>query len=122
MSEEKLNNRRTGENYESIACEYLISKGLHVIERNFRCRIGEIDIILKDGDTYVFTEVKYRKTAKYGSPYEAVTKSKMKKISQVSLNYIKYKKLPINGSFRFDVISILDGDITWYKDAFPFIK
>lgn len=122
MIEEKLNNRGKGKAYEQIACQFLESNGLKVIEKNFSCRIGEIDIILKDGDTYVFTEVKYRKNVKYGNPYEAVTKYKMKKISRVSLYYINYKKLPMNGSFRFDVVSILDGEITWYKNAFPYTK
>lgn len=95
---------------------------MEIIARNFRCHQGEIDIIAKDTDgTTVFVEVKYRKNTKNGLPEEAVTYSKQKKISRVALFYLSYKKLPLTGSFRFDVISILGDEITWYKNAFNFI-
>lgn len=118
----KYNNRKTGEIYEKRAAEYLESMGLFVLEKNFRCRFGEIDIICKDGNTYVFVEVKYRKNSKYGLPEEAVTYSKQKTICKVAMFYSLIKKLPQNGSYRFDVVTILDDEIKWYKNAFMFIN
>lgn len=119
------NNRATGNENEVLACNYLINNGLKIIERNFRCHQGEIDIIAKECDgTIVFTEVKYRKNIKKGLPEEAVTYSKQRTISKVALFYLLNKKLPMDGSFRFDVISILGEEekkITWYKNAFLFI-
>lgn len=85
---------------------------------NFSRKGGEIDIIGKDQNTYIFVEVKYRKNTSFGYPNEAVTYKKQKTICRLATIYIKYKKLPADGSFRFDVISILDGEITWYKNAF----
>jgi len=72
--------------------------------------------------TIVFTEVKFRKRNTNGLPEEAVTYYKQKTISKVALFYCTYKKLPIDGSFRFDVISILSDKIVWYKNAFSLIK
>lgn len=113
-----VNNRKKGAEYEIRAAEYLKEQGLQIIEMNFSLRSGEIDIICLDDNTYVFVEVKYRKSNSYGFPYEAVTYKKQATICRVATLYMKIKKLPVNGSFRFDVISILDKEITWYKNAF----
>lgn len=115
------NKRKTGNYYETLACEYLHKQGVIIIERNFRVKSGEIDIVGKDKDTFIFVEVKYRKNSLMGNPYEAVTYNKKKTICRVAVMYKQIKKLPDNGSFRFDVISILDNEITWYKNAFPYI-
>lgn len=116
----KQNNRKIGTRYEEKAASYLMERGVKILERNFRIRSGEIDIIGLDGNTYIFVEVKYRKSTSYGSPVEAVNYKKQQVICRVATLYQKIKKLPINGSFRFDVISILDNQITWYKNAFPY--
>lgn len=118
--ENRINKRRTGKAYENRAAMYLEERGITVLDRNFAKKGGEIDLICKDKDTYVFVEVKYRKNTSFGFPNESVTISKQKTICRLATLYMKYKKLPMNGSFRFDVISILDGDITWYKNAFPY--
>lgn len=68
-----MNNRKIGNSYEKIAGEYLRLHGYEILEYNFRCKAGEIDIIAKDGDYLVFCEVKYRKSKRKGSPFEAVT-------------------------------------------------
>lgn len=117
-SKKIYNNRKTGSMYEDKAAEYLIKQDVRILDRNFRVRSGEIDIIGLDGDTYIFVEVKYRKNTNYGSPAEAVTYNKQRVICRVATLYLKIKKLPSNGSFRFDVISILDDEIMWYKNAF----
>mgnify|MGYP000131579510 CR=1 FL=1 len=75
----KQNNRSVGAVYEQAAGYYLEQNGYELIEYNYRCRDGEIDIIAKDGDCYVFCEVKYRSGRQAGNPLEAVDQRKQKK-------------------------------------------
>jgi putative endonuclease len=89
---------------ESLAVDYLKEHGYKIIERNYRTKIGEIDIIAKDRDTIVFIEVKARKSKAY-NPKEAITKSKKRKISMTALYYLKATR-QINVRARFDVVSI----------------
>lgn len=117
-SNDKINKRKTGNAYERRAAEYLETQGVKIIEMNYTLKSGEIDIIGIDDNTYIFVEVKYRKSASYGAPAEAVTYSKQRRICRVATLYKQIKKLPTNGSYRFDVISILNDKITWYKNAF----
>lgn len=91
---------------EIIASNYLINKGYAILERNYKNKIGEIDIIAKQGNTIVFVEVKTRMTRAFGDPLEAVNVRKQQKIRDVATAYLmKTKKL--NSPCRFDVISIL---------------
>lgn len=69
---------------EDLAAAYLERRGLSIVERNFRCARGELDIIARDGDTVVFVEVKTRRTAALGSPLEAVTRSKLARIRKLA--------------------------------------
>ena len=75
-----MNKRQIGSVYELKASDYLTKKGYQIIERNYRCRIGEIDIIAIERDCLCFIEVKYRKNEKTGDPLEAVDKRKQQKI------------------------------------------
>ena len=77
--EKKNHNIIVGKNGENIACKYLEQIGYKIITRNYRNKYGEIDIIAKENDNYVFVEVKSRNTNKYGNPAEAVNKSKIEK-------------------------------------------
>ena len=83
----KQNNRSVGAVYEQAAGYYLEQNGYELIEYNYRCRDGEIDIIAKDGDCYVFCEVKYRSGRQAGNPLEAVDQRKQKKIFRCALYY-----------------------------------
>lgn len=97
--------KRTGKKGEDIACAYLKSRGYRIVERNYRCPFGEIDIVARDGDAIVFVEVKSRKSEEYGDPQLAVGLEKQKKVSRISLAYLKEKHLyPCNA--RFDVVAI----------------
>ncbi|MGZ3597482.1 MAG: YraN family protein [Syntrophales bacterium] len=88
-----------------MAVAYLKGKGCRIIERNYKCPLGEIDIVAKDGDTIVFVEVKSRKSEEFGDPRLAVGLEKQKKISIISLTYLTEKHLyPCNA--RFDVVAI----------------
>ncbi|PLX32343.1 MAG: YraN family protein [Clostridiales bacterium] len=103
-----------GEKWERMAESHLIQKGFHVIERNYYAKMGEIDIIMKDGSgTYVFIEVKKRKGIGYGRPLEYINARKMKKIIRTAEQYIAENKLH-GHDFRFDAVEIIewsDGEI-----------
>lgn len=104
-----------------MACDYLIKHGLSIIERNFRSKLGEIDIVALDANVLVFVEVKYRKTASAGYPEEAVNIRKIRTICKVSDYYRILNKIPAYKQIRFDVISICQDEIKWHKNAFPYI-
>ncbi len=106
-----------GEKGEVIAREYLKKQGLTFVEQNYSCRLGEIDLIFKDGNVLVFIEVKTRSSEKYGLPSEAVTPYKQSKIRQVATSYmIEHKCYPC--ACRFDVVEVLDGKVTYLRNAF----
>ena len=112
-----MNRRETGTQYEERAAEYLIAQNYQILERNYRIRSGEIDIIARDGTVLVFIEVKYRKNDESGNPLEAVDIRKQRKIKKVARYYLyqkKYGDVPC----RFDVIGICGSHIEHIKDAF----
>jgi putative endonuclease len=112
-----------GQLTESYAQQYLSKQGLILIERNFHSRQGEIDLIMLDGDTYVFIEVKYRKSKEFGGAIAAVSASKQKKIKQCVTFYLHQNSLnEYNTPCRVDVVAlegdITQPDVTWLKNAF----
>jgi len=110
-----------GKRNEQLAAEFLRKHGYRILEKNYRCKTGEIDIIAKDNTTICFVEVKARNSQAFGLPQEAVGKHKQKQISIAALNYLSSKKL-FAKSARFDVVSILwEGNLPVFsliKDAF----
>ena len=115
-----MNKRQIGTEKEKLAGAYLEQNGYEIIEYNFRCRQGEIDIIAKDGDYLVFCEVKYRSSIKSGTPFEAVDYKKQRIISRCALFYITKRRLG-DIPCRFDVISVTDKEINVLKNAFDYI-
>lgn len=115
------NRCHTGARGESLAVKALKKKGYKILEKNYRCKLGEIDIIAKDRGVLVFVEVKARRTDRFGDPKLAVTPQKQRKISMVALEYLK-KTGQIEKRARFDVVAIrlLPGqpDIEIIKNAF----
>ena len=113
-----MNKRQLGTDYETKACNYLESEGYVIIERNFRTYRGEIDIIASDGETLVFTEVKFRAKNSFGYSAEAVGIHKQRIIYAVAENYLalhqKYRESPC----RFDVIAIDNNVINHITNAF----
>lgn len=99
------NNQELGKAGENISAYYLEKIGYKILERNFSCKQGEIDIIAKDCDEYVFIEVKTRSNINYGRPKEAVNLPKQKHIYQSTRYYLHIHKLD-NAFVRFDVIEI----------------
>ena len=97
--------RRYGEIGEDYAKDLLKTKGYQIIERNFKNKLGEIDIIAIDGDTLIFVEVKTRWSKRYGKPEEAVTAKKLAKIKRVGVAYSQlHPALP--KEMRIDVVAI----------------
>ncbi len=116
-----MNKREKGTQQEIIAAQYLEKNGYVILEQNYRCRYGELDIVAKKNDMLVIVEVKFRSSAGCGDPAEAVDARKQKKICAVTLNYLmrhpQYQEKPC----RFDVIAIYrDGGIRHIEDAFSF--
>jgi putative endonuclease len=89
-----------------------------ILERNYRCRLGEIDIIARDEETLCFVEVKYRSGNRAGYPLEAVGPAKQRKIYQTASVYLKQHGLSMNVSCRFDVVSVLGENVTYIPGAF----
>ena len=115
----------TGKDGEQIAVDYLKKNGYRICETNFRCPLGEIDIIAREKSELVFIEVKTRKTTDLGYPEQAVGMRKQKKMSQLALWYLQKKKLA-DANARFDVIAIIlmpeGNEIKLIKNAFDFVS
>lgn len=123
MRKREENRRQTGTFYERKAGEYLEKQGYKILEYNYRCRAGEIDIVARDGEYLVFCEVKYRKDNKKGTPLEAVTLQKQRTISRCAMFYIMERGLD-GEACRFDVAGITgNGEkIELIRNAFPYME
>lgn len=115
----KKNNRQIGTEYEQIAGQYLIRNGYQILEYNYRCPKGEVDIVARQGAYLVFCEVKFRSGTADGYPEEAVGRTKQKKISECALYYLTVHGL-LEEPCRFDVITILGNRIRIYPNAFDY--
>ena len=100
--------KRIGDRGEEIALRYLLRKGYSLVERNYRTRYGELDLILRHENTLVFVEVKLRRGKTFGDPLEAVTERKQATIRAIAEQYLAEKE-PEFEEARFDVIGILAG-------------
>ena len=115
----QLSRKQTGDAWEATARRWLEGKGLRFVAANVRSRGGEIDLIMRQGPTTVFVEVRYRKTARYGSAAASITRSKQLKLLAAARFWLARH----NGSFdtvdcRFDVVAFTGNDVEWIQDAF----
>ena len=123
----KENLRKTGSEMEEIAGEYLAAHGVRVLERNFRSREAEIDIVGEQDKTLLFVEVKARRAdEKSGKASEAVGPAQQKRICRCADYYMYSKKIdPYSTSIRFDVIAITvtgeKKEILWIRNAFEYV-
>ena len=99
------NRKQFGKRGEEVAAAHLRKNGYKIIERNFRTRTGEIDIIAKHKGRIVFVEVKTRRSGRYGDPKLAITAQKQRRISMVALEYLK-KNHSLQTPARFDVVTV----------------
>lgn len=117
-----MNKREFGAELEIYACEQLKKSGCKIIQQNYLCKLGEIDIIAQDNQCLIFVEVRYRKQSIFGSAAESVNLKKQQKIIRAASLYLKSKNLTNHTHCRFDVFAI-DGnlqklDYNWIKAAF----
>lgn len=116
-----MNRRARGSEAERLACDYLCARGLKPLQRNFHCRGGEIDLVMRHGDSLVFVEVRYRRRSNYGHAVETVSAQKQRRIRLCARHYLA-RHGHWNSAVRFDVVGI-EGEpghytIVWIKDAF----
>lgn len=115
-----------GAHYEDLALAHLQRAGLALIERNFACRYGEIDLVMRDRDTVVFVEVRYRRGGAarggYGGGVDSVGTAKRTKLVRAAGVYLAQRPLLANRACRFDVLAIADGaeapQLDWRRNAF----
>ncbi len=116
-----MDKKELGKKGEEVALRFLKKRGYRIIERNYVCKMGEMDIIAREKDTLSFIEVKTRTSTTFGPPQLAVNSAKQRQLSKVALNFLKEKKLE-DVKARFDVVAILLGpqgdEIELIKDAF----
>lgn len=107
----------TGNRAEAMAEDHLSSRGLRTLEHNYRCKGGEIDLIMRDGEQLVFVEVRYRRRNDFGSALETVGFTKQRRLIHAAQVYLQ--RTGGDQPCRFDVIAIDGGNtIDWIKDAF----
>lgn len=127
-----IDTKKFGTHIEDLVCVYLQQQKLKLIARNYRCRLGEIDLIMQDQNLLVFVEVRYRHHCKFGSSIESVNLNKQSKIIKTAEYYLLSKQLSEKIPCRFDVVGVkpatqkLLGNISkldsaqveWVKNAF----
>lgn len=111
--------RQIGNAAEDMAARLLASQGCQVLARNYAVRGGEIDIIIRDGDTIAFVEVKHRQSARYGQPREYVTAAKRRRICRAALSWLQENGCA-DQPIRFDVLESLGGRVEHIRAAFDF--
>ena len=119
----RADTRTVGSDAEQFADKFLKRQGLATVTRNFRCRLGEIDLIARDGDAIVFVEVRYRASNRFSGAGQTVDIHKQRKLIRTAALFTAMRPKYANCVMRFDVVAI-DADehgkktIDWIKDAF----
>ncbi len=113
----------TGRRWEKVALEHLMSRGLVRIAENFRCRMGEIDLVMQDRDCLVFVEVRYRKSNRFATAAVSVDSLKQRKLTRAAAVFLGRHPQYCNHAVRFDVVAfdaVSDDQCTlqWLQDAF----
>lgn len=101
-----MNSKAIGDWSEKLACDWLITRGLKVKERNWHSKYGEIDLIMTEQSCLVFVEVRYRKNSTYGSAEESITSKKCQRLKATAENYLLTKNYGSNTAVRFDAVAI----------------
>ncbi len=118
----KTSKSETGKNAENTACQHLQQQGLKLIERNYLCPRGEIDLIMQDTSSIIFVEVRYRRNSRFGSGAESVDRRKQEKLLATAAHYLQKHPKAAKEPCRFDVVSLTGPDgrqeIEWINDAF----
>ncbi|MBN8483063.1 MAG: YraN family protein [Xanthomonadales bacterium] len=114
--------RSTGARFEDLALAHLQRSGLDLVARNFTCRHGEIDLIMRDGPVVVFVEVRYRRESGFGGAVDSVGPCKRKRLIAAASLFLQARPQFARSACRFDVLAIggeaAHADIEWLRDAF----
>ena len=112
--------RARGSRMEEKACRYLTDRGLRHICSNYRCKAGEIDLVMEDGYTLVFVEVRYRSSIRFGGALTSVTPAKQRRLRRTADHYLQQRDPYGDRPCRFDVVAC-DGDssdeLLWIRNA-----
>lgn len=119
-------NLLSGKEAEHYAAQYLTQQGLEILAQNYRCKLGEVDLVMRDKSTIVFVEVRSRKHSRYGSSIESVDHRKQRRLVHAAQHYLLKYQLSNRVICRFDILGIntakINKDpyaaITWVPDAF----
>ncbi len=113
----RTSKQQSGTDAEQQALDFLLKRKLKLIDRNYRCRLGELDLIMQHAETVVIVEVRYRQSERFGGALESITPRKQSRIIAATQYYLSQHN--INPVIRFDVIAInARHDINWIKNAF----
>lgn len=115
-----MNRRAKGREYEQRAASYLEKQGVTLLEKNFTCRQGEVDLIGIHENCLVFVEVKYRRDGGYGQPEEAVGAVKQGRICLASDYYRMTHQRESARQVRYDVVAFCGDQVRWHRNAFPY--
>lgn len=114
--------QRKGLHYESLALRHLRQHGLKLLTRNYHCHKGEIDLIMQDGDSLVFVEVRFREQSDFGLAVESISRTKQQKLLKTASHYLLIQGLHDKVACRFDVIGVSSGgdspNFHWIRNAF----
>lgn len=119
---EVLAKQLRGQQAEDLACRYLQAQGLRLLVRNYRCKRGELDLIMNHKDSIVFVEVRYRNTLRFGGGVESVDRRKQSRLIACAQHYLQHYKLGASVPSRFDVVAVSPAEgqdkVEWIRDAF----
>ena len=111
------NKVQRGASAEADAAQLLVEAGYTIVERNFRCKAGELDIIARDGGVLVFVEVRSRSDDDHGAAVEMIRRTKQRRVARVATYYLATAE-PAFEECRFDIVAVTGGDAILIKDAF----
>ena len=103
---------------EDLAAAWYEARGFEVVVRNWRCRDGELDLIVRDGRLYVFCEVKARSSDAFGAPAEAVNREKQQRLRRLAARWLESDAPALPREIRFDVAAVMDGGVEMIEGAF----
>ena len=121
MAQEPPPHQRRGREAEDAACSQLTQHGLRLLARNYRSPWGEIDLVMQDGVTLVFVEVRYRAGTAFGAPAETVDRGKQARLRATAEHYLQHTRGASRKPCRFDIVAIVgesDGGLHWLRNAF----
>jgi len=120
---ERISTQQRGDAAEALARQHLEQQGLHLLAQNWRCRLGELDLVMLDADTVVFVEVRYRRHSAWGGAAESVDARKREKLSRAAQHFLQQESRWAKYPCRFDVIAITadsqaPAQLDWIQNAF----